>query len=260
MKNFIIGMFIGAGAILPGISSGVFCVIFGLYEKLVDSVLHFFKDIKKNFLFLCPIVLGAFLSIFLFSNILLACFNDFYVYTCYAFIGLILGSIPAVFKQSGVSKPNFYHVICLIFTLVFSIYLVLIEKGNIQNISSFSNTYLILVGALMSAGIVIPGVSKTAILIMMGVYSSYLSAISTLNFNFLVPMGIGLALGSVVFMYAINFLFSHFKSYTYFLILGFVIGSCFVIFPGFDFNLEHLIAISISFICYYFVKKIDKIC
>ena len=112
----------------------------------------------------------------------------------------------------------------------------------------------------MSAGIIIPGVSKTAILMILGIYSNYLTAISTLNFSFLIPMGIGLAFGSVVFMYAINFLFSYFKSYTYFLILGFVIASCFVIFPGFDFNLEHLIAISIGFICYYFVKKINRIC
>ena len=252
-------MLIGAGAILPGVSSGVFCVIFGLYEKLVDSVLHFFKDIKKNFLFLCPIVLGALLSIFLFSKVLLISFDKFYIYTSYAFIGLILGSVPTIYKQADTSKINFFHIMCFVLSFIFSIYLIAIEKENTFNISSFSYSYLLIAGFFMSAGIVIPGVSKTAILIMMGVYSSYLSAISTLNFNFLIPIGIGLAFGSVVFMYAINFLFSHFKSYTYFLILGFVIASCFVIFPGFTFNLQHLIAILIGFICFFFVNKLGKI-
>lgn len=253
-------MLIGAGAILPGVSSGVFLVIFGLYEKIVDSILHFFKNIKKNFLFLFPLVFGALLSIFLFSKVLLIAFEKYYIYTSYAFIGLILGSVPMIRKRAGISKINIIHAMCFILSFVFSIYLIVIEKGNTYNISSFSYSYLIISGFLMSCGIIIPGVSKTAILIMLGVYTSYLNAISTLNFNFLIPIGIGLIFGSLIFMYVIHFLFSHFKSYTYFLILGFVIGSCFVIFPGFTFNLQHLIAILIGFICYYFVKKLDKIC
>lgn len=68
--NFIIGILIGFGAILPGVSSGVFCVIFGIYEKLVDSVLNLFKDFKKNFAFLFPIGLGAFFGIVLFGNVI----------------------------------------------------------------------------------------------------------------------------------------------------------------------------------------------
>ena len=260
MKNFFIGILIGVGAILPGVSSGVFLVILGLYEKILDNVLHFFKNIKKNFLFLCPIVLGALLSVFLFSKVLLFLFNRFYLYTSFSFIGLILGSLPSIRKQANINKPSFIHIMCFILSFVFSIYLIVIEKGNTVGISSFSNTYLVFTGFAMSAGLIIPGVSKTAILIMLGVYSSYLTAISTLNFNFLIPIGIGLALGSVVFMYLINFLFSHFKSYTYFFILGFVIGSCFVIFPGFSLDLKHIFGILIGFICFYFVKKLDKIC
>ena len=111
----------------------------------------------------------------------------------------------------------------------------------------------------MSAGIIIPGVSKTAILIMMGLYSNYLTAISTLNFNFLIPIGIGLAFGCIIFMYVINFLFLHFKSYTYFIILGFVIGSCFVIFPGFAFSMQYIIAIFIGIICFCFVKVLGSV-
>ena len=259
MKNFVVGMLIGAGAILPGVSSGVFCVIFGLYEKLLDSVLHFFKNIKKNFLFLLPIVTGALISIFLFSNVLQIAFNNFYIITSYIFMGLILGSIPAIRKQASINNIDFLHILCFSLSFVFSIYLVLIERGNTYSISSFSYYYLIITGFFMSAGIIIPGVSKTAILLIMGVYYSYLNAISTLNFSILFPLGIGLAFGSIFFMYAINFLFAHFKSYTYFLIIGFVFGSCFVIFPGFYPNFEHIIAILAGLICLYFVRRLDKI-
>ena len=68
--NIIKGIFIGAGAIVPGVSSGVLCVIFGIYEKLLDSVLNFFKDIRNNLKFLFPIALGVGIGVLLFSNIL----------------------------------------------------------------------------------------------------------------------------------------------------------------------------------------------
>ena len=239
--------------------AGVFCVAFGLYEKLIDSFLHFFKNIKKNATFLFPIILGALVSIFLFSNFLQTAFNNFYTITSYAFIGLILGSLPIVFKQAEVSKITFTHIICLILSFVFSIYLIVLEKNTIYSLSSFSNSYLILAGFLMSAGIVIPGVSKTVILMMLGIYSSYLSAISTLNFSILLPLGIGLILGSVIFMFLINYLFSHFKSYTYFLILGFVLGSVLVIFPGFTLSFENILGILLAGLCFFLTYKLGKL-
>lgn len=238
--------------------AGVFCVAFGLYEKLIDSFLHFFKNIKKNTTFLLPIILGALVSIFLFSNFLQTAFNNFYAITSYAFIGLILGSVPIVFKQAKVSKITFSHIMCLVLSFVFSIYLIVLEKNAIYSLSSFSNSYLILAGVLMSAGIVIPGVSKTVILMMLGIYSSYLSAISTLNFSILLPLCVGLILGGVIFIFIINFLFSHFKSYTYFLILGFVLGSVLVIFPGFSLSFENMLGILVAGLCFFLTYKLGK--
>ena len=68
ISNFFKGIAIGAGAILPGISSGVFCVIFGIYEKLLDSTLYFFKDIKKNLKFLFTLIVGSIFGFIIFSN------------------------------------------------------------------------------------------------------------------------------------------------------------------------------------------------
>lgn len=68
LSNFLIGILIGFGAILPGVSSGVFCVIFGIYEKLVDSILNFFKNLKNNIIFLLPIGLGCFIGTVLFRK------------------------------------------------------------------------------------------------------------------------------------------------------------------------------------------------
>lgn len=101
--NFLINIFrgicIGAGAILPGISSGVLCVIFGIYDKLVNSVLNIFKDFKKNFSFLLPIGIGSLIGIVLLGKILNFLFTNYPIPTKYAFIGLIIGSVPILIKQ-----------------------------------------------------------------------------------------------------------------------------------------------------------------
>ena len=78
-----------------------FLCYFGIYEKLVDSVLNLFKDFKKNFAFLFPIGLSAFFGIVLFGNVIKYFFNTFKFQACFAFIGLILGTVPALFKQAN---------------------------------------------------------------------------------------------------------------------------------------------------------------
>ncbi len=113
----------------------------------------------------------------------------------------------------------------------------------------------------MSAGIVIPGVSKTVILMMLGLYQIYLSAISTLNLSILIPIGIGLVIGGIIFLFLINFLFKFVKSYTYFGIIGFILGSIFIIYPGFTFDIHGFISIvlfTISFIVGLMVSNLQN--
>ena len=101
--NFIKGIFIGAGAILPGISSGVLCMIFGLYENLINSIIGFFKNIKGNFKFLFPIVSGGIIGILLFSTIVSYCFEVIPCQTKSLFIGLLLGSLY-VLSQNNIKE------------------------------------------------------------------------------------------------------------------------------------------------------------
>lgn len=223
---------------------------FGLYEKLVNSILNFFKDIKKNFTFLFPICLGVFVGVFLFGNILKILFNKYYIPTSFAFIGLILGSIPLVIKQANVKKVTTLHILCMFVTFSLSLYLVALE-GNVTTALNFNSySYLILSGAITSAGIVIPGVSKTVILMLLGIYEIYISAIASLNLSILIPIGIGFAIGGIIFLVLINFLFKIAKSYTYFAMIGFVLGSVFVIYPGFNFNAQGIVSITLLIISF----------
>lgn len=264
LSNFIKGIFIGSGAILPGISSGVICMVLGLYEKLLDSILNFFKDIKQNIKFLFPIVSGAILGIILFSNIIFYCFNTIPCQTKSLFIGLLLGSIYVLaitnLKDDINNKSNTSKYVS--FFICFLIGLGLIYLENIINFdkdyipNNFSASFLILSGFFMSLGIVIPGVSSTVILMLLGVYSTYLSALSVVNMTVLFPMMIGTGIGSIIFMKVIQKLLNKYHAQTLFGIIGFSLGSVLILYPGYSFSLESLISIILLILGFVIGKNI----
>ena len=232
--NVVKGIFIGAGAIIPGVSSGVLCVIFGIYEKLLDAVLNFFKDIKKNIKFLFPIALGVGIGVLLFSNILNYLLYEFPIQTKSIFIGLILGTIPSLIKEvneKATFKPQ--NVFYLLIALAIGIITVIVENQMdiVSNGDNISIMYLVMCGAIMSLGIVVPGVSSTIILMLLGVYSVYLQSVANLYLPVLIPMGIGLVLGSIIVMKLTKKLLEKYYAQTFYSIIGFTIGSIFVLLP-----------------------------
>jgi len=202
--GFVKGIAIGAGAILPGISSGVLCVIFNIYDTLIESILGFFKNIRKNAEFLVPIVLGTFVGVMLFGNILQYLFNTFPYQTNFTFIGLIIGCLPSIFRKAN-KKDGFklHYLLYFIGAFIIALLLIFLEHNlnyGINNITQFSFMYLIMSGFIMSVGIIVPGVSSTVLLMILGVYHTYLNAITSLNFTVLLPMGIGLILGGLLLL------------------------------------------------------------
>lgn len=165
--DFFIGILLGAGAILPGVSSGVICVILGMYDKLIDAIFNLFKNFKKNFLYLLPIGLGGIIGVFLFGNILKTLFSTFPAQTSFCFIGLILGSIPLLVKKVN-SEHTFKlrYVLFTVISFILGCFLVIFENRlNLSNdVSNFSFLFLVMSGFLMAIGVVFPGVSNTLIL------------------------------------------------------------------------------------------------
>lgn len=232
--NVVKGIFIGAGAIVPGVSSGVLCVIFGIYEKLLDAVLNFFKDIKQNIKFLFPIVLGVGIGVLLFSNMLNYLLYEFPIQTKSIFIGLIIGTIPSLIREVN-EKETFkpQNVMYLLIALAIGVITVVLENRMhiVNNVDGMSIVYLVVCGAIMSVGIVVPGVSSTIILMLLGVYSVYLQSVANLYLPVLIPLGIGLILGSIIVMKLTKKLLETYYSQTFYSIIGFTIGSIFVLLP-----------------------------
>ena len=238
LLDVVKGIVIGAGAILPGISSGVLCVIFGIYENLLNCSLNFFKNIKYNFKVLFPIGLGAFIGIVLFGNILKYVFYAYPIQTKSIFIGLIIGSIPELLKKANSSekdnsKLKLHNLFFLIFSFALGLLLVYVErKYDFSNGNNhFSFLYLLFSGFFMSAGVIIPGVSSTLILMLLGVYDAYLLSVSSLYVPFLFPLAVGLLVGSVCCMKLVKYLLDKYHTQTFFSIIGFTIGSVFVLLP-----------------------------
>ncbi|MBR6505140.1 MAG: DUF368 domain-containing protein [Clostridia bacterium] len=160
-KNLFIGILIGSGAILPGISSGVILVSFGLYEKLLNTILYFFKNIKENLKLLIPIIIGCIIGIVLFGNILNSLYTLYPNLLKFCFIGLILGTIPTVIKTANKTSKYFEvkNFLLSLSSFIITILMIFIEKNmtnSLLSTSQFNYFYLILSGFLMSIGIVVP--------------------------------------------------------------------------------------------------------
>ena len=223
------------------------CVIFGIYEKLLDSILNFFKDVKKNFLFLLPIVIGAFIGVLLFSKLLNYFLNNYPIQSKGIFIGFILGSIPSLLKDvKSKSYFKFRYIFFTIFTFILGILTVVLEKNF--TFSSIANNninfiYLMISGFIMSVGIVVPGVSSTIILMLLGIYTTYISSVSNLFLPVLIPMGFGLILGCLIFMKITKYFLENYYAQTFYSIIGFTLGSIFVLLPSINTSLELLLLI-----------------
>lgn len=245
VKNIIMGIFIGAGAIVPGVSSGVICVILGIYEKLLNSVLNIFKDFKNNIKFLLSTGFGVILGMIFLGNILKYMFYAYPVQISFTFIGLVMGSIPTLLKETEKKERfKFKYIWCILITLAIGVGMVVLEKNmTITSNTEFSFWYLVLSGMCMSIGVIVPGISSTVILMLLGVYSAYLTSIAGVYLPILIPIGIGLFIGSLICMKIIKVLLEKYYMQTFYAIIGFTIGSVFVLFPGISFDLTGLISI-----------------
>lgn len=227
IQELIKGIIIGIAKIIPGLSGAVLMISFNLYDRAIDAITNFFKNPKRNIFFLLNLGIGIVIGIVLFSKIISFFLSKYYLYTTMLFLGLIIGGIPVINDNITKKRTN-YILIFISFCLMITITLMsptnhYIIKNNIIDLIVF-----FLSGILEAIGTILPGISSTALLMLIGVYDNYIITLSNaLNINligetlyFVIPFSIGMLLGIIVISLLVNFLFKSYKEQTFSVILG----------------------------------------
>lgn len=230
LQRFLYGLIIGLGKIIPGVSGSIIAISLGVYEKSIDSINHFFKDIKKNTIYLLPLSLGIIISIIFSSKIVIKLLNNYYTATIFFFLGLIIGGIRDIRKHTS-HKYTQYTIIS--FTLILLISIKTSTKNIIFNNYYHQLIYLIIIGFIDAVCMIVPGISGTAILMMLGSYKMLITVLSNLtsinhivyNLSIIIPFIIGLAIGIILTIKIVNYLFKYHYTKTYNVILGFLLSS-----------------------------------
>ena len=268
ISNLLIGLIIGIGLILPGVSGGVIAVVLNVYDRLIYSMNKLLKDPKTSLKFLIPIGIGIIIGVSLLGKLLnYLLFEKNYIETYFVFIGLILGSVPKLINQTKKKgNPNY---ILMLTTFVLSLTLFILGKDSVISLSVNNNTFigLFLTGFIFSTGKIVPGISSSFLLILIGTYEYFLKIIvdpiGTLlnNITDIIPLALGVVTGLIIFVKLMNYLLNKHYGNTYSIIIGFVLGSIIAIYPGLTFDIHGLLSVllcGISFVISYKFSKIKN--
>ena len=183
MKNIILvikGFIMGIANIIPGVSGGTLALTMGIYENFIGAISHFFSNLKENIKFLLPIFIGIGLSLLTMSNVITASFDKYPIPTTLFFMGLVIGGIPMLFSKikgtKEVKKPISYIIMLLTFLLVMvlafskEIFGGTLGNADFSNLNILGYLNLTLIGTIAAATMVIPGVSGSLVLMLLGYY------------------------------------------------------------------------------------------
>ena len=233
----------GIANIIPGVSGGTLALTLGIYEDFIGAISHFFRNIKKHVSFLLPIFVGILLSVITMSNVISTCFDQYPIPTTLFFMGLVIGGIPMLLKRVKNTKEKKQVSSYVIALITFSIVMIMAFSeqifgsglGNVSfsNMAVFDYVILFFVGLIAAATMVIPGVSGSLVLMLLGYYLPIIGVLKELTkFENLGPnllvafvFGVGVLVGIVAISKVIEYLLEKFEAKTFFGVIGFILAS-----------------------------------
>ena len=231
------GMIIGVANIIPGVSGGTLMITLGLYEEVINTISHFFKNFKKNLKFIIPLAIGMVLSILILSKIISWCLDNHSFPTTLFFIGLIIGGIPLLWNKVKAAKYKWTNWLVFIITFGIVLTFAFLKSGDFvvdfNSLTTIGYITLFIIGMLSAATMVIPGISGSFVLMLLGYYEPIINTIKDLtkfndlwhNILILAPFGIGILVGIVLVAKLIEYLLKRYPIKTYYGVLGFVLAS-----------------------------------
>ena len=226
MRDFVLGVIVGIANIVPGVSGGTFLFISGKYRKLVESVnlLLKFRILGKELFFLLKLGLGITFGILAFSKLLDFVYQNYRAYCLAVFSGFIMGGIVSIFRKVSFNASS---ILTSILAFVSSFFLFTLTPRDLTP----GYLLLILGGIFAAFSMILPGISGSFILLIMGIYDDAIHAVSKMNLGVLVPLGVGVVVGLIVVFKMLGFLMKKHWNTTMSFLLGLTIAGIVRIFP-----------------------------
>ncbi len=248
---FVKGIVLGISFIIPGVSGGTLAVLMGIYEDLIEAAGNFYKSVrnfKKYFMYLLPIGFGVVFSVAICARIIKFGLDRAPLITMLIFLGLILGGIPKLFKSVS-KRVGGKEILLMLIGVIIVGSMLFIDKGNssvvLKDMGVGGYLLLFLVGMLASGTMVVPGISGSFTLMLIGYYEPILDTVNDLtafnnlseNILVILPFMLGIAIGIVVIAKFIEFMLRKYHNATYYVIIGFVLSSVLsVVYQLFQYN------------------------
>ena len=264
------GFIIGSSMLVPGVSGGTMALILGIYDRLIHAINSIFKDFKKSFFFLLQFCIGAGLGFLVFGKAIGWALESFEVPVRYLFTGAVLGGLPLLFRKSTVKKSGKDIAMAIISFVLGAA--VVFAISFLPKTTAFSEIkfdfggilLLLLTGIIIAVALVLPGISTSHMLIIMGVYYTIIEH-PLQNLGLIAVLGISTIIGILIITRFLEFLLNRFPVATYFCIIGFVLGSLkqllfndekayYVIPQGFEWVVA-ILAAALGFAATYFLSK-----
>jgi len=234
-----IGLVLGITTAIPGVSVGTIAVVFNVFYRLIEIITPNIKKILAAWKFLLPLLIGGIVGIIFFSRMITFLFANYLVPTYWFFIGIIAGSLPMVYRRvrrHDSVLPAFSSVVCSILALavmiIFAVFKPTEEAASFTVLTPVLFGLLMLGGALAAIAMIIPGISGSFLLLVIGLYRTIVRAVSELNIPLIVPVALGAVIGLLAGAAFVRFLLKKVPRETYGTVLGLVAGSVIVLYPG----------------------------
>ncbi|MEG2295763.1 MAG: DUF368 domain-containing protein [Oscillospiraceae bacterium] len=263
IKYILIGAILGVSNVIPGVSGGTMAIILNVYDRLIDAMTLNMNHIKNNFFFLLYIGIGAVVGIFTFSGIIKNLLFHAPMPTGFFFMGIIIGGIPMIYNRAKDEKLKLKNMIPFFIALGVMLAIQMMKPNDSESILITMLTIptairLFLSAAIASIAMIVPGISGSFIMLVLGVYTSIITAISSFNIPILIVVGLGVLVGIVFGAKLIKNLIQKHPQAMYCAILGLIFGSLFEIYPGFSFTILGVISIA-AFIVGFMISYLFSI-
>ena len=247
LLRFVQGMLIGVGAVLPGISGGVLCVVFGIYKpvmELLGDPLHKFRTHVPRLL---PVIVGAGVGFLGVAKILAFFLESYPGPSVCLFIGLIVGMLPSLFREAG--EQGRPRGCAAALGIAFALILGLLLGLNLFSVVITPNFgWYLFCGFCLALSVIAPGMSFSTLLMPLGLYTPFVDGLGSLKFGILVPAGIGAVITIICLARAVDALFDRFYPYAFHAIIGVVLAATLMIVPVDSFTASPMAAV-VNVIC-----------